>query len=179
MSSADIAILIVIGLLSYLGWRTGIVRSAFNFAGLTAGALVAALYLPELLPDRFGGGIGSAAMVLGIIAGALIGKTIAGFAGRIVRPVIAPLGPLRILDKSAGLALMFVSAVVMSYFLAAALLTVPDMPYATSLNNSFLLETTNNFAPDFVIELARRISGDIGQSIAPWLELKSAISKLR
>ena len=67
MSSADIVILIVIGLLSYYGWHRGIIRSAFNFAGLTLGALVAALYLHRLLPDTFAGGSGSFAMIIGIL----------------------------------------------------------------------------------------------------------------
>jgi uncharacterized membrane protein required for colicin V production len=179
MSVADIAILIAIGSLSYYGWHRGILRSAFSFAGLTLGALVAALYLPRFLPDTFVGGSGSFAMVTGIFIGAFIGKTIFGFAGRMARPFVAPLGPLRILDKAAGLALMAISATVICYFVAAALVTVPDMPYNEALNNSLLLETTNKYAPDFVVELARRISGELGQKIAPWLELKSAISKLR
>lgn len=178
MSSADIAILIAIGLLSYYGWHRGIVRSAFNFAGLTAGALIAALYLPRFLPDTFGGGAGSFATISMILIGAFIGKTVAGLAGRIVRPVVAPLGPLRILDKLAGLILMFIAAIVICYFSAAALLTVPDMPYTQSLNDSLLLETTNNFAPEFVTNIARSIAGELGQKLAPWLELKSAVSKL-
>ena len=179
MSTADIAILVVIGLLSYYGWRLGIVRSAFNFAGLTGGALIASLYLPDLLPDTFGGNAGSIATIAMIVIGAMIGRAIAGFAGRIVRPVLAPIGPLRIMDKSAGLVLMFISAVVMSYFAAAALLTVPKMPYSESLNDSQLLQTTNNLAPDFIVEIARDIAGEIGQKLAPWLELKSAVSNLR
>ncbi|MFM1906269.1 MAG: hypothetical protein RIT32_1065 [Actinomycetota bacterium] len=179
MSSADIAILVVVGLLSFYGWHRGIVRSAFNFAGLTAGALAGALYLPRLLPDSFGGGAGTVSTVALVAIGAFVGKFIAGFAGRIVRPVVAPLGPLRILDKLAGLTLMFTAAIVMSYFAAAALLTVPDMPYTQSLNDSILLSTTNDLAPDFVINIARSIAGELGQKIAPWLELKSAISKLR
>ena len=179
MSSADIAILVVIGLLSYYGWRLGIVRSAFNFAGLTGGALIASLYLPDLLPDTFGGNAGSIATIAMIVIGAVIGRAVAGFAGRIVRPVLAPIGPLRIMDKSAGLALMFISAVVISYFAAAALLTVPEMPYSESLNNSQLLQTTNNLAPDFIVEIARTISGELGQKLAPWLELKSAVTNLR
>lgn len=179
MSSADIAILIVIGLLSYYGWRLGVVRAAFNFAGLTGGALFASLYLPELMPDTFGGSAGTATTIAMVVIGALVGKIIAGFAGRIVRPVVAPIGPLRIMDKSAGLVLMFVSAVVITYFAAAALLTVPDMPYSESLNNSQLLKTTNNLAPDFIVEIARNIAGELGQKLAPWLELKSAVSKLR
>lgn len=179
MSSADIAILVVIGLLSYYGWRLGIVRSAFNFAGLTGGALIASLYLPDLLPDTFGGNAGSVTTIAMIVIGAVIGKAVAGFAGRIVRPVLAPIGPLRIMDKSAGLVLMFISAIVMSYFAAAALLTVPDMPYSEALNNSQLLQTTNDLAPDFIVEIARNIAGELGQKLAPWLELKSAVSNLR
>lgn len=179
MSSADIAILVVVGLLSYYGWRLGIVRAVFNFAGLTGGALVAALYLPNLLPDTFGGSSGAMATIVMIVIGAVIGKILAGFAGRIVRPVVAPIGPLRIMDKLAGLLLMFVSAVVMTYFAAAALLTVPDMPYSESLNNSQLLEITNNVAPNFVVEIARSIAGELGEKLAPWLELKSAVEKLK
>jgi uncharacterized membrane protein required for colicin V production len=179
MSSADIVILIVIGLLSYYGWHRGIIRSAFNFAGLTLGALVAALYLPRLLPDTFAGGSGSFAMIIGILVGAFIGKTIAGFAGRIVRPFVAPLGPLRIMDKTAGLVLMAASAVVICYFAAAALLTVADMPYSQSLNDSVLLETTNNYAPEFIVSLAREIAGELGQKLAPWLDLRSAVMNLR
>lgn len=179
MSNADIVILIATGLASFSGWRSGIIRSAFTFAGLTFGALVAALYLPRFLPDSFAGGVGSIVTVSAVIVGASIGKIIAGLAGRIVRPVLAPLGPLRILDKLAGLILMFVSAVVICYFSAAALLTVPDMPYTQALNDSILLETTNNLAPEFITNIARQIAGELGIKLAPWLELKSAISDLQ
>ena len=111
--------------------------------------------------------------------GAFIGKTIAGFAGRIVRPFVAPLGPLRIMDKTAGLVLMAASAVVICYFAAAALVTVPDMPYSQSLNDSVLLEITNSYAPDFIVSLAREIAGELGQKLAPWLDLRSAVMNLR
>jgi uncharacterized membrane protein required for colicin V production len=179
MSSADLVILIAIGLFSFYGWRRGIVRSAFNFAGLTLGALLAALYLPRILPDSLAGQFGSALTLAAVVAGASIGKVVAGIAGRIVRPVIAPLGPLRILDKLAGLILMFVAGFVICYFAAAALLTVPDMPYTQTLSDSMLLETINRFAPEFITNIARQIAGELGVKLAPWLELKSAISQLR
>jgi hypothetical protein len=53
------------------------------------------------------------------------------------------------------------------------------MPYSNALNNSQLLQTTNDLAPDFIVEIARNIAGELGQKLAPWLELKSAVSNLR
>ncbi len=88
MSSADIVILIVIGLLSYYGWHRGIIRSAFNFAGLTLGALVAALYLPRLLPDTFAGGSGSFAMIIGILIGALLVKQLQDLLVELCAPLL-------------------------------------------------------------------------------------------
>jgi hypothetical protein len=53
------------------------------------------------------------------------------------------------------------------------------MPYSQSLNDSVLLKITNSYAPEFIVNLAREIAGELGQKLAPWLDLRSAVMNLR
>jgi uncharacterized membrane protein required for colicin V production len=178
MSTADLVFLVVIGLGTLSGFRNGVIKSAFSLAGLTGGALFTALYLPDLLAERTSAETAAKITAVGILLGALIGKSVASLAGKVVRPFVAPLGPLRLLDKALGLVLMTVATSVVCYFLAAGLIAIEGMPWSQSLNDSILLETVNRFSPDFVTSAARSISNQVGDAVAPWLRLKSAVEGL-
>ena len=146
MNWLDILILVIVSFLSFLGWRTGLVRAAVALGGLAAGIYIAGQFFDELGPqlksfiDNENGARVAAFLILFlmVMAGAVV-------AGKIVRQVLTLL-LLGWVDKMGGLGLGALVGLALCTGLALLVRSFPigglDQTVESSLLGSFLVENS-------------------------------------
>ncbi len=124
MTTVDWVALGVVALSALAGLRNGLIRSALSLAGLAGGAYAGSRVAPYLLSGGSGSRWAAVGSLVGAIAGAVLGQTVAALAGSFVRGGLK-LTPLRLLDSAGGVVFGAATGFVLVWVLGATALLVP------------------------------------------------------
>lgn len=128
MNWVDIVIIIVAAIGGYIGWKHGLIRTAFSFVGLIIGVVLAGVWAPDLA-DKISSEsqwayIFSFAIILIIVL------IIANIAGKIAKPFLK-LVMMGLLDSFLGAVIgIIVGALVMAAILSATGPYIANVPGA-------------------------------------------------
>jgi len=124
VTTVDWVALGVVALSALAGLRNGLIRSALSLAGLAGGAYAGSRVAPYLLSGGSGSRWAAVGSLVGAIAGAVLGQTVAALAGSFVRGGLK-LTPLRLLDSAGGVVFGAATGFVLVWVLGATALLVP------------------------------------------------------
>jgi len=156
MNNIDIAILVVLGLAAFNGWRRGLVVSLFSIAGAVVGA-----YIGQDFISKFADPSATDVVKVGIIVGGLavsasIGSSIGSFIGRRLRSIYK-WTPLGLVDNFGGLILSLAIWVILVWATFHIVAEVPNWKLGIRLNQSEILKSINASMPSFVMDFIDRV----------------------
>jgi S1-C subfamily serine protease len=158
VTRADWLALAFVALAAFLGFRKGLVGSAFSLVGIAAGAVLGARLAPNLL-----GGDESPYTPLvalgGAAVGALVLETLGTLAGNAIRRSLRALPPLRALDSVGGLAVGAAAGLAVVWVLGAVALHLPgQIELRRGAQRSAVLQQLNSVVPpDRLMEAIQRV----------------------
>ncbi len=124
MATVDWIALAVVAVSALAGLRKGLVTSALSLAGLAGGAFAGSRIAPSLLSGGSSSRWAAMVSLIGAIAGAALGQTVAAIVGSFVRGGLK-LTPLRLLDAIGGIVFGAATGLVFVWVLGATALLVP------------------------------------------------------
>ena len=124
MATVDWIALAVVAVSALAGLRKGLVTSALSLAGLAGGAFAGSRIAPSLLSGGSSSRWAAMVSLVGAIAGAALGQTVAAIVGSFVRGGLK-LTPLRLLDSVGGILFGAATGLVFVWVLGATALLVP------------------------------------------------------
>ncbi|MEB3069535.1 acid resistance serine protease MarP [[Mycobacterium] vasticus] len=153
----DIAVLAIAFVAAVSGWRSGALGSLLSFVGVALGAMAGVLLAPHLIEHLDGARLKLFAALFLILAMVVIGEVAGVVLGRAVRGAIRSPG-VRAADSIVGVVLQLVVVLVASWLLATPL-TASDQPnLAAAVNDSQVLRKVDDFAPQWLKNVPRRLS---------------------
>ena len=130
------------------GYRRGLVRTVFQFAGLAAGAVIGARIAPHFLARTNASHYSALIGLIAGLAGALLFRVGAVLLGGMFRRGLRFAPPLRLLDSLGGLAVGAAWALALAWVVGAVAVQVPDHPkWARAAHQSKVLDRLNQIAP--------------------------------
>jgi uncharacterized membrane protein required for colicin V production len=124
VATVDWIALAVVGISALVGLRNGLITSALSLAGLAGGAFAGSRLAPYLLSGGSTSRWAALVSLVGAIAGAALGQTVAAFAGSFVRGGLK-LTPLRVLDSLGGIVFGALTGFVLVWVIGATALLAP------------------------------------------------------
>jgi uncharacterized membrane protein required for colicin V production len=124
VATVDWIALAVVAVSALAGLRKGLVTSALSLAGLAGGAFAGSRIAPSLLSGGSSSRWAAMVSLVGAIAGAALGQTVAAIVGSFVRGGLK-LTPLRLLDSVGGIFFGAATGLVFVWVLGATALLVP------------------------------------------------------
>ena len=148
MTRLDWIIVAFAAFTAFSGYRRGLIRTAFSFAGLAAGAVLGARVAPYFLNHANARHYGALIGAIAAVAGALIFRIAAVLVGGMFRTGLRFAPPLRLLDSLGGLAVGLVTGLALAWVIGAVAVQVPDHPkWARAAHQSKVLHRLNQIAP--------------------------------
>jgi S1-C subfamily serine protease len=111
----DVVLLAGLLLVAITGWRAGVITTTASFAGFIGGALAGAWLVPHLIADSAWPTFMQAMATLGgMFVLGVLGQTILGFGGRMVRDAV-DFQPIRIVDSASGMVVSILAFLLCSW----------------------------------------------------------------
>lgn len=119
----DLALLLLLALYAWSGWRQGFVAAVLGLVGLVGGAFLALRLVPEFLEDELGiyrsTPVGVLALLAAVITAAAVGQGLFLLLARRVRESVAAPGA-RVADSALGLVAVLMASVLVVWVVAGA-----------------------------------------------------------
>lgn len=159
MTRADWVALGFVALAAVLGWRKGLIGSAFSVAGIVAGAILGARLAPHLLADGDESPYTPLVGLVGAAVGAIALETLASVAANAIRRPLRMFPPFRLLDTAGGIALGAAAGIVVVWVAGAVALNFPGQTdLRRGAQRSLVLQRLNGIVPpDQVMEAIERV----------------------
>jgi len=164
----DLALLCLLGLYAWSGWRQGFVSAVLGLVGLLGGAFLALRIVPGLLEDHLdvypATPAGVLALVAAVVAAALLGQGLMLLLARRFRDVMtAP--SLRALDSGLGLVAVLVAAMAVTWVVAGAVATSGPRAARDVVARSAVVSALDGIVPSsadgLVDEMTRAFDGSV------------------
>ena len=157
MTKVDLGAIAFCFLTAFIGWRKGLVASAFSVAGIVLGAWLGSRLGPQLLEDGADSPYTPLAALAGAAIGAIVLETLGTLAGA---TLLGKLGTprLRSLDAAGGVVLGAVAGLAVVWVIGAVALLWPGQTgLREGAQRSFVLRRLNEVVPprDLLNALAR------------------------
>lgn len=154
----DIAVLGVALIAAISGWRSGALGSLLSFVGVLLGAIAGVLLAPHLVAHISAPRAKLFAALFLILGLVVIGEVAGVVLGRAVRGAIQS-SSVRFFDSLIGVAVQLVVVLVAAWLLATPLTTSSGQPsLAAAVRGSRVLAQVNDFAPDWLKSVPKRLS---------------------
>ncbi|MGA8544243.1 MAG: acid resistance serine protease MarP [Mycobacterium sp.] len=154
----DIAVLGVALIAAISGWRSGALGSLLSFVGVLLGAIAGVLLAPHLVAHISAPRAKLFAALFLILGLVVVGEVAGVVLGRAVRGAIQS-SSVRFFDSLIGVAVQLVVVLVAAWLLATPLTTSSGQPsLAAAVRGSRVLAQVNDFAPDWLKSVPKRLS---------------------
>jgi S1-C subfamily serine protease len=162
----DLVVLAIALIAAVSGWRSGALGSLLSFVGVILGAVAGVLLAPHVV-SHIQGARPKLFVALFLILGLVVIGEIAGVVlGRAVRGAIRnPV--LRAFDSVIGVGLQVVAVLTAAWLLATPLISSDQPGLAAAVNNSRVLHQVNEFAPEWLRKVPKRLSALLNTSGLP------------
>jgi S1-C subfamily serine protease len=163
----DIAVLAVAFIAAISGWRSGALGSLLSFVGVLLGAIAGVLLAPHLV-EHISAPRAKLFAALFLILGLVVVGEVAGVVlGRAVRGAIHS-NSVRFFDSLVGVGVQLVVVLVAAWLLATPLTSSAGQPnLAAAVRGSRVLAQVNDFAPDWLKTVPKRLSSLLDTSGLP------------
>ena len=130
-----------------LGWRAGLVRGLFGFAGFLAGLVAGVMLVPNVV-DQWSLSTTSRSLIVvaSVLTAAIFGQLLGGWAGGVLRSRIT-WRPAETVDSLGGAGLALVGFAMMLWVLATAVLWLPTNPATDSFSASRVVDSLDARVP--------------------------------
>ena len=163
----DIAVLAVAFIAAISGWRSGALGSLLSFVGVLLGAIAGVLLAPHLVAHVSAPRAKLFAALFLILALVVVGEVAGVVLGRAVRGAIHS-NSVRFFDSLVGVAVQLVVVLVAAWLLATPLTSSAGQPnLAAAVRGSRVLAQVNDFAPDWLKTVPKRLSSLLDTSGLP------------
>jgi S1-C subfamily serine protease len=147
VTKVDLGAILFCFLTAFIGWRKGLVASAFSVAGIVVGAWLGSRLGPQLLEGGSDSPYTPLAALAGAAVGAIVLETLGTLAGSALRGRLTT-ARLRSVDAVGGIALgAFAGLAVVWVIGAVALLWPGQTDFRKGVQQSFLLQRLNEVVP--------------------------------
>jgi S1-C subfamily serine protease len=163
----DIAVLAVAFIAAISGWRSGALGSLLSFVGVLLGAIAGVLLAPHLVAHISAPRAKLFAALFLILGLVVVGEVAGVVLGRAVRGAIHS-NSVRFFDSLIGVAVQLVVVLVAAWLLATPLTSSSGQPsLAAAVRGSRVLAQVNDFAPDWLRAVPKRLSSLLDTSGLP------------
>jgi S1-C subfamily serine protease len=163
----DIAVLAVAFIAAISGWRSGALGSLLSFVGVLLGAIAGVLLAPHLVAHVSAPRAKLFAALFLILALVVVGEVAGVVLGRAVRGAIHS-NSVRFFDSLVGVGVQLVVVLVAAWLLATPLTSSAGQPnLAAAVRGSRVLAQVNDFAPDWLKTVPKRLSSLLDTSGLP------------
>ena len=163
----DIAVLGVAFIAAISGWRSGALGSLLSFIGVILGAIAGVLLAPHLVAHISAPRAKLFAALFLILGLVVVGEVAGVVLGRAVRGAIRS-NSVRFFDSLIGVAVQLVVVLVAAWLLATPLTSSSGQPsLAAAVRGSRVLAQVNDFAPDWLKTVPKRLSSLLDTSGLP------------
>ncbi|HWF70180.1 MAG TPA: acid resistance serine protease MarP [Mycobacterium sp.] len=163
----DIAVLGVAFIAAISGWRSGALGSLLSFVGVLLGAIAGVLLAPHLVAHISAPRAKLFAALFLILGLVVVGEVAGVVLGRAVRGAIHS-NSVRFFDSLIGVAVQLVVVLVAAWLLATPLTSSSGQPsLAAAVRGSRVLAQVNDFAPDWLKTVPKRLSSLLDTSGLP------------
>ena len=163
----DIAVLAVAFIAAVSGWRSGAIGSLLSFVGVLLGAIAGVLLAPHLVAHVSAPRAKLFAALFLILALVVVGEVAGVVLGRAVRGAIHS-NSVRFFDSLVGVGVQLVVVLVAAWLLATPLTSSAGQPnLAAAVRGSRVLAQVNDFAPDWLKTVPKRLSSLLDTSGLP------------
>jgi len=163
----DIAVLAVAFIAAISGWRSGALGSLLSFVGVLLGAIAGVLLAPHLVEHVSAPRAKLFAALFLILALVVVGEVAGVVLGRAVRGAIHS-NSVRFFDSLVGVGVQLVVVLVAAWLLATPLTSSVGQPnLAAAVRGSRVLAQVNDFAPDWLKTVPKRLSSLLDTSGLP------------
>jgi S1-C subfamily serine protease len=163
----DIAVLGVAFIAAISGWRSGALGSLLSFVGVILGAIAGVLLAPHLVAHISAPRAKLFAALFLILGLVVVGEVAGVVLGRAVRGAIRS-NSVRFFDSLIGVAVQLVVVLVAAWLLATPLTSSSGQPsLAAAVRGSRVLAQVNDFAPDWLKTVPKRLSSLLDTSGLP------------
>jgi S1-C subfamily serine protease len=163
----DIAVLSVAFLAAISGWRSGALGSLLSFVGVLLGAIAGVLLAPHFVAHISAPRAKLFAALFLILGLVVVGEVAGVVLGRAVRGAIHS-NSVRFFDSLIGVAVQLVVVLVAAWLLATPLTSSSGQPsLAAAVRGSRVLAQVNDFAPDWLKTVPKRLSSLLDTSGLP------------
>ncbi len=163
----DIAVLGVAFIAAISGWRSGALGSLLSFVGVLLGAIAGVLLAPHLVAHISAPRAKLFAALFLILGLVVVGEVAGVVLGRAVRGAIHS-SSFRFFDSLIGVAVQLVVVLVAAWLLATPLTSSSGQPsLAAAVRGSRVLAQVNDFAPDWLKTVPKRLSSLLDTSGLP------------
>jgi len=163
----DIAVLSVAFIAAVSGWRSGALGSLLSFVGVILGAIAGVLLAPHLVAQISAPRAKLFAALFLILGLVVVGEVAGVVLGRAVRGAIHS-NSVRFFDSLIGVAVQLVVVMVAAWLLATPLTSSAGQPsLAAAVRGSRVLAQVNDFAPDWLKTVPKRLSSLLDTSGLP------------
>lgn len=147
MTWLDVAVWVLIAVFAVAGWGRGLLRTLVWGAGVIVGALVGLVFFPQIAERIFDNQLLTAAISFsGVVGGAVMGGIGASVISRLIRPVVLPLGFLRLIDHIAG-AIVGGAAMAIVVWLVASSVVVSWVEQLSPLPGNTVVVFVEDYVP--------------------------------
>jgi S1-C subfamily serine protease len=163
----DIGVLAVAFIAAISGWRSGALGSLLSFVGVLLGAIAGVLLAPHLVAHISAPRAKLFAALFLILGLVVVGEVAGVVLGRAVRGAIHS-NSVRFFDSLIGVAVQLVVVLVAAWLLATPLTSSSGQPsLAAAVRGSRVLSQVNDFAPDWLKTVPKRLSALLDTSGLP------------
>jgi len=163
----DIAVLAVAFIAAISGWRSGALGSLLSFVGVLLGAIAGVLLAPHLVAHISAPRAKLFAALFLILGLVVVGEVAGVVLGRAVRGAIHS-NSVRFFDSLVGVGVQLVVVLVAAWLLATPLTSSAGQPnLAAAVRGSRVLAQVNDFAPDWLKTVPKRLSSLLDTSGLP------------
>lgn len=150
-----------------VGWRQGFVAGALSFLGFFGGALVAVLWLPDIVERLIdSSALRIVAVAVGVLMSAIIGQAVLSILGRRIRASIT-WRPVRFVDNAAGSILNIAALALVAWVVASVVSFLPQSEVSRQVNESVVLTTTDRLMPDPARTTFSSLREVVGETAVP------------
>ena len=163
----DIAVLAVAFIAAVSGWRSGALGSLLSFVGVLLGAIAGVLLAPHFVAHISAPRAKLFAALFLILGLVVVGEVAGVVLGRAVRGAIHS-NSVRFFDSLVGVGVQLVVVLVAAWLLATPLTSSAGQPnLAAAVRGSRVLAQVNDFAPDWLKTVPKRLSSLLDTSGLP------------
>lgn len=166
MDLLDLALLVGLVVFGWAGFRRGFIVGALGFAGFVGGGAFGMVVVPLLLGGRTLSVATAGLALASVLACASLGQVLASWAGGSLRSRIA-WHPARQLDAALGAVLSVVAVLLVTWFLALAVVQGPFPELTRQVRDSRILGAVDSVMPEGARQLFSNFRTAVDSSVFP------------